>query len=403
MIRGASSVLSRSADAAGVLVVGGFLTLLTWVATPAWVSGVLAFPPLVALAPLALAPAFVLRGYLVRVVAGGIATGNRDGAPPFVAWNELYRDGVKSVLLSALLLAPPALLFAVVALAVAAVGTGAVDLAPAVDFAERALGPRGPPAVLGAGGGLLSVVVAAYLLAFAYVRPAALAAFAASGRLRDALRPGRVAAVAGSAEYATTWVVAVATLGAGYALAAPLVPLVAGVPLVFAVRVVVHALYGRGAAGATDFDAGPPAEPPDPPGSMTAGASESPAPPAVASRPVTEPADPSPDRLDGGSRRSAAEAPAAVQTGRAVPLGVDRGVRTAVDSAGFEWNAEGGSESGDDRTPPPDDRRGGDRTERGGSERGGSERGGSDCGDAGREGGVDGFEWGAPVDPEDKS
>jgi len=65
-----------------------------------------AFPPLVLLAPLALAPAFVARGYFVRVLTAGIATGNADGAPPFVAWNELYRNGLKSALLSAVLLAP---------------------------------------------------------------------------------------------------------------------------------------------------------------------------------------------------------------------------------------------------------------------------------------------------------
>ncbi|WP_144797772.1 DUF4013 domain-containing protein [Halorubrum depositum] len=339
MIRGASSVLSRSTDAAGVLVVGGLLTLLTWVVTPAWIGGTLVFPPLVVLAPLALAPAFVARGYLVRVVAGGGATGNRDGAPPFVAWNELYRDGLRSVLLSALLLAPLALLFAVVALAAAAVGTGAVDLAPALDLADRALGPGGVPAVVGTGGGLLAVVTVAYLLAFAYVRPAALAAFAASGRLRDALRPGRVAAVAGSAEYAAAWAVAVAALGAGYALAAPFVPLVVGAAFVFAVRVVAHALYGCGAAGALEFGVAESREPIESPASSSSGAFGSPASPPAASEPVPTPADPSPDRPDGGFRRSTAEVPPAVQTGRTVPLGVDREETAREDAAGFEWAA----------------------------------------------------------------
>jgi hypothetical protein len=348
MFRAASSALSRSADAAGVLVVGGLLTLLTWVVTPVWVGGVLAFPPLVVLAPLALAPAFVARGYFVRVVADGGATGNRRGAPSFVAWNELYRDGLRSTLLSALLLAPLAVLLAVVALAGAAVGTASVDVAPALDLVERALGPMGPPVVAGVGGGLLTVVAAAYLLAFAYVRPAALAAFAASGRFRDALRPGRVAAVAGSGSYATAWAVAVATLGAGYALAAPFVPLVIGVALVFAARVVAHAVYGRGAAGAIAFGAEA-AEP-------TAPTEPSASPGAVSgSRPAVP--DPSPDRLDGGFRRSPSEASAAVQTGRPVPFGSDRAP----------------SSDGDD---------GGDRD--------------ADSGD-------DGFEWGARVDPEDKS
>ncbi|WP_280587316.1 DUF4013 domain-containing protein [Halorubrum sp. Boch-26] len=356
MLRGASSALSRSTDAAGVLVVGGLLTLLTWVVTPVWVGGALFFPPLVVLAPLALAPAFVLRGYLVRVVAGGGTTGNRDGAPSFVAWNELYRDGLKSTLLSALLLAPLAPLFATVALAGAAAGTGLIDLGPALGFAERALGPAGPPAVVGAGGGLLTVLTAAYLLAFAYVRPAALTAFAASGRLRDGLRPGRVAAVARSEAYATAWVVALATLGAGYALAAPFVPLVVGVAFVFAVRIVAHALYGRGAAGAMDFGVTAPVAPSGSPAAPTGSPSDS-------AEPVPNRTGASLDRPDGGLPRSAPEAPAAVQTGRTVPLGDSD--ETPTDADGFEWNVDvgvegnGGPESpvadDSDRTPPTGD------------------------------------------------
>ncbi|MFC7187327.1 DUF4013 domain-containing protein [Halorubrum yunnanense] len=366
MIRGVSSALSRSADAAGVLVVGGLLTLLTLVVTPVWVGGSFLFPPLVVLAPLALAPAFVARGYLVRVVAGAGATGNREGAPPFVEWNELYRNGLKSALLSALLLAPLALLIGIAALGAAAVGTGVVDPSPAVAFVERALGPSGVPAVVGAGGGLLSVVTAAYLLAFAYVRPAALAAFAASGRLRDGLRPGRVAVVAGSGGYATAWAVAVGTLAAGYALAAPVVPLVVGLVFAFAVRVVAHGIYGRGAAGAIEFDdagsagvdGSEPAEPVPP--TAWSGSPGAPAsPPNSAGPPL--------DRPDGGCRRSPSEATPAVQTGRSVPFGDDRASPTADgDVDDFEWNVEVGAEG---PATPADG----------------------------------GFEWGTRADPEDKS
>jgi hypothetical protein len=370
MLRGAASALARSADSAGVLVVGGLLTLLTWVVTPVWVVGVLYVPPLFVLAPLALAPAFVARGYLVRVVADAGSTGNRDGAPSFVAWNDLYRDGLRSVLLSAVLLAPLAALLSVVALAAVAAGVGLVDLGPAVEVAERALGPDGPAAVAAAVAGTLVLVVAAYLLAFAYVRPAALAAFAASGRLRDGLRPGRIAAVAGSGSYATAWVVAAATLGAGYALAAPLVPLAVGVAFVFVVRIAAHALYGRGAAGAVAFDAAEPTEPP-----ASVGGPEPPV-GVAASRP--DRSEHAPGRLDGGVRPSASEASAAVQTGRTVPLDAgdaevpldaDEG-EAPTDADGFRWNGEreltGEASVGDGATD-------------------------------------DGFEWGAGVDPEDKS
>ena len=390
MLWGASAALSRSADTAGVLLVGGLLTLLTWVATPVWVGSVLAFPPLVALAPLALAPALVRRGYLVRIVADAGATGNRAGAPPFVAWNRLYRDGLKSALLSALLLAPLALLLAVVALAGAAVGTGSVDPAPAIGLVERALGERGVPAVVAAGGGILTVVTAAYLLAFAYVRPAALAAFAASGRLRDALRPRRPVAVAGSGAYATAWVVAVATVGAGYALAAPFVPLVVGVAFVFAVRVVAHALYGRGAAEAVEFGV---AEPSGSTGSAASPASRdrgsgshpdrSPAPGRP--EPSSTQSAASPDRLDGGYRRATREAPAAIQIGRPVPLDLGG----TGDGGGFEWSAERDDEV--DGDPGDNDEVDGDP-------------GDNDEVDTGPGDDVDGgFQWGAGVDPEDKS
>lgn len=256
MLRGVLTTLPRSTDAAGIFVVGGVLTLLTWVLIPVWLVGTLAFPPLVALAPLAIAPALVARGYFVRHLADGIETGNAEGAAAFVAWNDLYRAGAKSALLSAALLAPLALLVALVAAAGASLVTGTVDPGPIADGIERALGDGGVAAVVGLGSGLLVVVSAAYLLAFAYVRPAALASFAASGRLRDGLRPKRVAMVAGSGEYATAWVVAAATLAAGYALAGPLVPLVMGAAFVFVFRVIAHGLYGRGAASAlADLDA----------------------------------------------------------------------------------------------------------------------------------------------------
>ncbi|MFO8114651.1 MAG: DUF4013 domain-containing protein [Halorubrum sp.] len=373
MLRGAISALSRSTDSVGVLVVGGLLTLLTWVVTPVWVVGVLAFPPLLVLLPLALAPAFVARGYLVRVVAGGGATGNRAGVPSFVAWNELYRDGLKSALLSALLLAPLAVLLAVVAAVGTAAGAGLVGIGPALGAVERALGPDGVPAVLGAGGGLLAVVAAAYLLAFAYVRPAALAAFAASGRLRDGLRPGRVAAVAGSGAYATAWAVAIATLGAGYALAAPLVPLVVGVAIVFVARVVAHALYGHGAAGAVEFGTAEPVASPTgvaAPDSPSDRADQ----PSGRAAPVSDRLSPSPDRPDGGFRRSIPEPPAAVQTGRTVPIGHDAGDANAgganaSDPAGFRWDVDVEAGGDDDRATPTDDD----------------------------------FEWGAGDDPENKS
>ena len=306
MLRETTAALTRSPDRAGVLVVGGLLTLLSWVVTPVWVGGALVFPPLALLAPLALAPAFVARGYFVRVLTAGIEAGTVDGAPPFVAWNELYINGLKSTLLSAVLLAPLGVGLAAVAVAAGALATGAVDPAPVADAVRELLGAGGAAAVVGVTGAVVAATTAAYLLAFAYVRPAALAAFAASGRLRDGLRPGRVARVAGSGTYATAWVVALATLGAGYALSGPFVPLVVGFVFVFVVRVAGYGLYGRGAATTLDIAGA------DTPEAETTPSAAADSPPSV-----------------GTSQPSPPEVPPEVQTGRSVPLvGAD---------GGFDW------------------------------------------------------------------
>jgi hypothetical protein len=343
MLHGVASALSRSADRLGVFVVGSLLTLLAWVVTPAWIVGVVAAPPLVLLAPIALTPALVARGYFVRVVADAGATGNRNGAPPFVAWNDLYRDGLTSLLLSALLLAPLALFLVVVAVAVVAVGTGVIDPTPAFALADRAVGSGGSAAVVVAAGGALFLVVVAYLLAFAYVRPAALAAFAASGRLRDGLRPTRVSAVVGSGTYATAWVIATATLTVGYVLAAPFVPLIVGVAFVFVLRIAAHALYGRGSADALAFDdAARRVSANSSASSLTDAARRVSANPSASSLTDAasrgDPGAPAPGRAgspaqDGGFRRAMPEASAAVQTGRTVPFEGDGG----PDDTEFEW------------------------------------------------------------------
>lgn len=361
MLRAAPTTLTRSEDTGGVLVVGGLLTLLAWIVTPAWIGTVPFVPPLIVLAPLALAPAFVARGYYVHVLADAAETGNANGAPPFVAWNDLYRDGFKSALLSAVLLLPLALSFALAAAAAGVVGSGRVDATPIVTAIEGALGDDGVVAVVGLGSALLTVVTLAYLVAFAYVRPAALAAFAATGRLRDGLRPGRVAAVATSGEYATAWVVAVATLAAGYAITAPFVPVLVGVVFVFVVRVVVHALYGHGAVTAlAAAEAVPAVGEPETVSMATTFGRPTAATPTGAT-PDRTGSLPDDEEFDGMSYRRRAEAPPAVQTGRTVRLdgervvGADGGGMAATetgrrngDGTGFEWWT--GSDDGEDKS-----------------------------------------------------
>ncbi|OYR54100.1 DUF4013 domain-containing protein [Halorubrum halodurans] len=358
MLRAALATPLRSADAAGTLIVGTVLTLLAWVLTPLWVIGTLSAPVLVLAAPIALAPAFIGRGYLLRVVAVGIGaadeagTGSRIGsaadaspeAPPFVRWGRLYRDGVASALLTAAYLLPLVVGLAAVGVAGAFVELGRVDPAP---VAESVAGtdPAGvagvdaavPPAapVYGIVGAFVAVVSLAYLVAFAYVRPAALSALAAEGRLRDGLRPAAVGSVALSGEYAVAWSLAMVTLLTGYVLAAPFVPLLVGVGGVFAVRVVVHTLYGLGAGDVIEH--------------------------ARSSVPAADPvADAeAPDESAAGSPATEVppEADPAVQTGRSVP-GTAASVPEAVGAVDLDSLVDGGGDGNDDRdgTGPAADR-----------------------------------------------
>ena len=349
MLTAAATALARTDDAVGVALVGGAVTLLAWVLTPLWLFGVLFVSPLVAVAaPVALAPSLVARGYFVRVTRSAIQTGDAGGAPSLVAWGELVRDGIKSALLSAALLAPLAGGLAVAVGVVAALVAGPADPGAAAATVESALGPAGPAAVAVAAAGVGVAFVGAYLLAFAYVRPAALAAFAASGRLRDGLNPRRVADIAATGPYATGWTLAVGALAVGYAVAVPTAPLVVGVALAFLVRVVAHGLYGRGAAramaaGSENWDGAGAAvgagRADTSAGSQTigvagaaggTGATRGAEPPrgGTATRgtatPESGPAPESPSVQvvsgDGG-RPMRSEPPAAVQVGRAVPVG----------------------------------------------------------------------------------
>ena len=313
MLRGALTTPTRTDDAAGVLVIGTVVTLLAWTITPAWLVVSLAFPPALAAAPLVLAPVLVARGYYVRVVAEGIADGNADGAPSFVAWGRLYRDGLKSLLLSVLLLLPLAALAALAVAAGAVVELDLVDPEPAIEGAAGTdVGDsEATTALLGLAGGLVGVLSVGYLALFAYVRPAALALFADSGRLRDGLRPGRLLPVLSSGDYAVGWTLAMVTLLTGYALAVPFVPLLVGIGVVFATRIVAHALYGRGAATAVR-------------GSETSGTSVAGVADAASEagkRPSVSADDDDGWRSHRSHPRRLGEAPPDVQTGRSVPLG----------------------------------------------------------------------------------
>ena len=391
MLTAAAAALTRTDDTAGVVLIGGAVTLLSWVLTPAWVAGVLFVSPAVAVAaPLALGPWLVARGYFVRVTRSATQTGEATGAPSLVAWGELVRDGVKSALVSAALLAPLAGGLVVASVAVAALVVGPVDPGPAAAAVESTLGPNGPAAVAVVAGGVVAAFAGAYLLAFAYVRPAALAAFAASGRLRDGLNPRTVADVAATGSYATGWTLAVGALAVGYAVAVPTAPLVVGVAVAFLARVVAHGLYGRGAADALTQDAIRDTEVRPSAGAARDGArsadrtarrtdaTRGDAPIRGTDRARTDPSIPVVSG-DGG-RPMRDEPPATVQVGRDVPVDVVGGDAADVADAS-DADEEGDAAAGE----------------------GAAGEGATGEGAAAGEGAAGGFEWGPPLsDGEDK-
>ncbi|WP_281194503.1 DUF4013 domain-containing protein [Halorubrum sp. F4] len=390
MLRAALATPLRSEDAAGTLIIGTVLTLLSWIVTPLWLFGTLTVPLLVVTAPLAFAPALVARGYLLRVIAVGIETGDGSAyvtdaspeAPPFVRWGRLYRDGLASALLTAAYLLPLVVGLAAIAVAGAFIELGRVDPTP---LAESVAGtdPEGLPGVdaavppatpaYGIVGAFLVVVSLAYLVAFAYVRPAALAALAAGGRLRDGLRPATVGRIALSGEYAVAWSLAMIALLTGYVLAGPFVPLLVGVAGVFVVRVVVHTLYGLGASHAVEHAGSVASVADEHVADAESGTSHGSSVSAVESSPGPGPVD--------------SEIDPAVQTGRSVPGGTVDPVPEEVGTVDLDSLVEGAggdSDDGGDRAADHVDDRAADRDEL-------DDDGDDDRPDAGT---ADEFDWG---------
>ncbi|XVH31934.1 DUF4013 domain-containing protein [Haloferacaceae archaeon DSL9] len=333
--------VGRSDDTASTALIGGVLTLVSLAAVGLWFAIAL-FDPLVALslAPLALLPEFVVRGYLVRTLEAGRA--GDPTAPSFVRWGELLKTGARASLLSLLAIAPTA------AFAALAVGIGN-DLV------------RGPIADAGATEVLLGfVVTAAGLLALGfgvlalYIYPAMLVVFADSGRLRTALGVGELLTVTTDSGYATGWLVAAVVTFVTVPIAIPLTVAVVGVVPLFLARVIGAFAIGRGVSdarvGAVADDA-----------RSTRSTSRPPSPPSGEDLPAQTAtvgeSTPYPD--DVALAEGPREATGAVQTGRDVADGDRRETRDpgAVDGAhsasilpdsAFERGVSGESE-GEDR------------------------------------------------------
>lgn len=302
MLREAMTAPFRTDDAATTAFMGGVLVLVSTLALPVLFVSLSATVFALLLCPLAVFPPLVLRGYYVRAVRTGLD--GEAAAPSFVDWGALVRDGARSLVLSAVYLAPAMLLLAAGTVAGFALVTGRVTTSET----------KGVVAAVGLVG--VAFLLVGYLLVYTYLRPAALAVLAAEGRLRPALDPRRALDVARNRRYGGGWILANGLLQVCLLLALPLSLLLVGFFLTFYFRVAAHRLYGRGAAT------------------------------ALAAVPSTE------RKADGPSERAADAFPsmpsASVQTGRTVGfdrVDVDGGVNVdgsedSTDSANVDDNSD---------------------------------------------------------------
>ncbi|GAA0258853.1 DUF4013 domain-containing protein [Halobaculum roseum] len=195
-------------------------------------------------------PAFVLQGYLLRVLRSA-ATDER-AAPSFTDWGELFVDGLKLVVVQAaygLVVSIP-IVAAVVALFIGGV-TGSVT---GSDAGVAAFGAVGLLLVLAAT--LLSILVA-------YVMPAAMTNFALAGELGAAFDVEALREAALSGRYLVGVLFGVVLGAVINSVAGPFALILIGIPALFYGQVVTYYCFGRGFAEATDAvaaDANEPAE-----------------------------------------------------------------------------------------------------------------------------------------------
>ncbi|WP_136590057.1 DUF4013 domain-containing protein [Salinigranum halophilum] len=220
MLSDALSFPRRGDDWLSTLLVGGILTILGFL----------------------LLPAFVLQGYLVRVL-NAAARGERT-PPSFTQWGTLLVDGVKvfvvNLVYGLFALVPFVLLFAGL---LVAVPSDPVPMEPAAT----------PPPPPGSASGLVIVVllvavVAVVTLLLTYLVPAALANFAIEGRLGAAFALRTIVSGAFTSDYAVAWVLALVVGIVGVLVGAALSAVVVGVFVLFYVQVVFYYLVGRGFA-----------------------------------------------------------------------------------------------------------------------------------------------------------
>lgn len=182
-------------------------------------------------------PAFVLQGYLLRVLRSA-ATGER-AAPSFTDWGELFVDGLKLVVVQAaygLVISIP-----VVAAVVSLIFGGAT-------------GSDAGIAAFGAVSLLLLLFATLLSIAVAYVLPAAMTNFALVGELGAAFDVEALREAALSGRYLVGVLFGVVLASVINSVASPFALILVGIPALFYGQVVAYYCFGRGFAEATGSD-----------------------------------------------------------------------------------------------------------------------------------------------------
>jgi len=182
-------------------------------------------------------PAFVLQGYLVRVLRDAAA--DEPAAPSFTRWGELLVDGLKLLVVN--------VLYAVIVLVPMGVVLGVIGGVGAL------FGDSNAGALFATATGLVFALLAVVIgLLVAYLVPAALANFAIEGRIGAAFDVGTIRRGAFTGEYATAWLLAIVVAVIGGLVGSLLSVILVGIFLLFYVQVMTYYLWGRGFAAGLD-------------------------------------------------------------------------------------------------------------------------------------------------------
>lgn len=144
-------------------------------------------------------PTVLVFGYVVRVLRR-VSAGETESPPAFGDWESLLVDGLKAFVVAVVYGAVPAIVFTLAVLSWIlpfSVTTGGEPAA-------------GPNLFLVAVGLLVLALSLVASVAAVYLVPAAVAAFARTGRLGAAFSLAELRAIAGDRDYAKGWLVAVA-------------------------------------------------------------------------------------------------------------------------------------------------------------------------------------------------